>query len=31
VGLLRFDVAVPVNRRPFDPKWTTYFGLGHAF
>ena len=31
VGLLRFDVAVPVNRRPFDPKWATYFGLGHAF
>jgi outer membrane protein assembly factor BamA len=31
VGLLRFDIAVPVNRRPFDPTWTTYFGLGHAF
>ena len=31
VGLLRLDIAVPVNRRSFDPTWTTYFGLGHAF
>jgi outer membrane protein assembly factor BamA len=31
IGLLRMDVAVPTNPRPFDPKWSTYFGLGHAF
>ena len=31
IGLLRLDVAVPTNRRPTDPKWTTHFGLGHAF
>ena len=31
IGLLRLDVAVPTNRRPSDPKWSTYFGLGHAF
>ena len=31
VGLLRFDLAVPVNRRLFDPKWRVHFGLGHSF
>jgi outer membrane translocation and assembly module TamA len=31
IGLLRLDVAVPTNPRPFDPKWSTHFGLGHAF
>jgi outer membrane protein insertion porin family len=31
VGLLRLDLAVPVNRRPFDPQWSAHFGLGHAF
>jgi outer membrane protein insertion porin family len=31
IGLLRLDVAAPTNRRPFDPTWTAYFGLGHAF
>ena len=31
VGLLRFDLGVPVNPRPIDPKWRFHFGLGHAF
>ena len=31
VGLLRLDVAAPVNPRPFDPKWRLHFGLGHSF
>ena len=31
VGLLRLDVAAPVNPRPIDPKWTFHFGLGHSF
>ena len=31
VGLLRFDLAAPLNPRPFDPAWTVHFGLGHAF
>jgi outer membrane protein assembly complex protein YaeT len=30
-GLIRFDVGVPANRRPFDPRWRIHFGLGHAF
>jgi outer membrane translocation and assembly module TamA len=31
VGLLRFDLGIPVNPRPIDPKWRFHFGLGHAF
>ena len=31
VGLLRLDLAAPVNPRPFDPAWRVHFGLGHAF
>jgi outer membrane protein assembly factor BamA len=31
VGVFRFDLAVPANRRSFDPKWRVHFGLGHAF
>ena len=31
VGVIRFDLAVPANRRPFDPKWRVHFGLGHSF
>jgi translocation and assembly module TamA len=31
IGLFRLDVGVPVNRRPFDERWTVHFGLGHAF
>ena len=31
VGLLRFDLGLPVNPRPIDPKWRFHFGLGHAF
>jgi len=31
VGVIRFDLAVPANRRSFDPKWRVHFGLGHAF
>jgi outer membrane protein assembly factor BamA len=30
-GLIRFDLGIPANRRPFDPKWKVHFGLGHAF
>ena len=30
-GLIRFDVGLPVNRRPSDPRWRFHFGLGHAF
>jgi outer membrane protein assembly factor BamA len=30
-GLIRFDLGIPANRRPFDPKWKIHFGLGHAF
>jgi outer membrane protein insertion porin family len=31
IGLLRLDLGVPVNPRPFDPQWRMHFGLGHAF
>jgi translocation and assembly module TamA len=31
VGLLRLDVATPLNPRPIDPKWRMHFGLGHSF
>jgi outer membrane protein assembly factor BamA len=31
VGLLRLDLAFPMNPRPFDPQWRVHFGLGHAF
>jgi outer membrane protein insertion porin family len=31
IGLFRLDFGVPVNRRPFDERWTVHFGLGHAF
>jgi translocation and assembly module TamA len=31
VGLIRLDLAAPMNPRPLDPAWTWYFGLGHAF
>jgi translocation and assembly module TamA len=31
IGLFRLDLAVPVNRRSFDERWTVHFGLGHAF
>ena len=31
IGLLRFDMGLAVNPRPFDPSWTVHFGLGHAF
>jgi outer membrane protein assembly complex protein YaeT len=30
-GLIRFDLGIPANPRPFDPKWKIHFGLGHAF
>ena len=30
IGLIRFEVGVPVNRRPSDPRWRFHFGLGHA-
>lgn len=30
-GPLRLDVAVPINRRPGDPKYAIYAGIGQAF
>jgi outer membrane protein insertion porin family len=30
-GLLRLDLAFPVNPRPFDPDVRLHFGLGHTF
>lgn len=30
-GPLRLDVAVPVNKRPADPDYAIYVGLGQAF
>ncbi|HSS75724.1 MAG TPA: translocation/assembly module TamB domain-containing protein, partial [Thermoanaerobaculia bacterium] len=31
VGLLRFDAAFPLNRRPGDGSYKIYFGFGNAF
>ena len=31
IGPVRFDVAVPLNRRPGDPNFALYVGLGQAF
>ncbi len=31
LGPLRFDVAVPVNRRHGDPFFAFYVGLGQSF
>lgn len=32
IGPLRFDVAVPLNRRPnIDPRFQIYFSIGQAF
>jgi len=31
IGPLRFDIAVPTNRRPNDDKFEIYIGLGQAF
>jgi outer membrane protein assembly factor BamA len=31
IGLLRLDIAAPLNPRSIDPKWRLHFGLGHAF
>jgi outer membrane protein assembly complex protein YaeT len=31
LGLLRFDLGIPANRRPFDPSWRFHFGFGHVF
>jgi hypothetical protein len=31
IGPLRADVAVPLNRRPGDPAFGVYIGLGQAF
>ena len=30
-GPLRVDVAVPLNRRPGDPNYGIYAGIGQAF
>jgi translocation and assembly module TamA len=31
IGPIRFDVAVPTNRRPNDDRFEVYIGLGQAF
>jgi outer membrane protein assembly complex protein YaeT len=31
VGLIRLDLGIPANPRPFDPRWRLHVGLGHAF
>ena len=31
IGIIRLDFAMPVNGRPFDPKWRFHIGLGHTF
>jgi translocation and assembly module TamA len=31
IGPIRFDIAVPVNRRPGDDSFEIYIGLGQAF
>lgn len=31
IGPIRFDVAVPADRRPNDDKFEVYIGLGQAF
>jgi translocation and assembly module TamA len=31
IGPIRFDVALPTNRRPNDDKFEIYIGLGQAF
>ncbi len=31
VGLLRLDLAHPLDRRPIDPEFKVYFGLGTTF
>jgi outer membrane translocation and assembly module TamA len=30
-GLIRFDLGVPANPRPIDPRWRLHIGFGHAF
>jgi translocation and assembly module TamA len=30
-GPLRLDVATPLNKRPGDPDYALYLGLGQAF
>ena len=31
IGPIRFDIAVPVNRRPGEDSFEIYIGLGQAF
>ncbi len=31
VGVIRFDLGTPLERREGDPEWRTYLGFGHAF
>jgi translocation and assembly module TamA len=31
VGLIRLDLAHPLDRRPGDPTFKLYVGLGNAF
>jgi outer membrane translocation and assembly module TamA len=31
IGLLRFDAAYPLDRRPFDASYKLYFGFGNVF
>ncbi len=31
IGPIRLDVAMPLNKGPYDPDWALYVGLGQAF
>jgi translocation and assembly module TamA len=31
LGPLRLDLAIPLNKRPEDPDWAIYAGIGQAF
>ena len=31
IGPVRLDVAMPLNKGPYDPDWALYVGLGQAF
>jgi translocation and assembly module TamA len=31
IGLIRIDMAFPINKRPEDRSYQIWFGLGHVF